>query len=184
MRITGGRARGIPIKAPKGESTRPATDRIREAIFSSLGSRVEGSRVVDLFAGTGSYGLEALSRGASHATFYEIDRKALACLKENRDMVLKCCQLSASVAPTITRDLYIKDNDGQRADYIFIDPPYDSIEANLRRIFARVEQLSKPDASVILEFPGELEPKVDGWRLIRRLGKSKSGSPSVAIFKR
>ncbi|MEC7487103.1 MAG: RsmD family RNA methyltransferase, partial [Verrucomicrobiota bacterium] len=96
----------------------------------------------------------------------------------------KCCQLSASVAQTITRNLYIKDNDGQRADYIFIDPPYDSIEANLRRIFARVEQLSTPDASVILELPGELEPKVDGWRLIRRLGKSKRGSPSVAIFKR
>lgn len=184
MRITGGRARGIPLKAPKGEGTRPATDRTREAIFSSLGSRVEGSRVVDLFAGTGSYGLEALSRGASHATFYEIDRKALVCLEENRNMVLKCCQLSASAAQTITRDLYIKDNDGERADFIFIDPPYDGIEANLTLIFERVERLATPDASVILELPGELEPKIDGWRLIRRFGKSKRGNPSAAIFKR
>ena len=71
MRITGGAARGIPLRAPKGPLTRPATDRMREAIFSRLGSRVSQARVADLYAGTGSYGLEALSRGAAQVHFFE-----------------------------------------------------------------------------------------------------------------
>ena len=71
MRITGGAARGIPLRAPKGSQTRPATDRMREAIFSRLGHRVSQARVADLYAGTGSYGLEALSRGATQVHFFE-----------------------------------------------------------------------------------------------------------------
>ena len=77
MRITGGRAGGIPLKAPKGNHTRPATDRLRESVFSSLGASIEGCKVADLFAGTGSYGLEALSRGAASSTFFESDHAAL-----------------------------------------------------------------------------------------------------------
>ena len=184
MRITGGTARGIQIKAPKGDTTRPATDRMREAIFSSLGSSVEGSRVADLFAGTGAYGLEALSRGASKATFYEIDRQALACMKQNQQAVLKCCALPTSAVNTIARDLYAKTAGGERAELIFIDPPYDDIEANLQRIFEKADALGTPDAHVILELPGNLSPEVDGWRLTRRFGKPKRDTPNAAIFER
>ncbi|MCB0386966.1 MAG: RsmD family RNA methyltransferase, partial [Bdellovibrionales bacterium] len=93
MRITGGRARGIPLIAPTGQGTRPATDRMREAVFSSLGPLVEGSRCLDLFAGTGAYGLEALSRGATAVSFVENDTKALRALKTNQDTVLKSLNL-------------------------------------------------------------------------------------------
>ena len=184
MRITGGKARGIQIKAPKGNTTRPATDRMREAIFSSLGVSIEGARVADLFAGTGAYGLEALSRGAIKATFYEMDRQALACMKQNQQAVLKCCELPQSAINTIARDLYAKTAGGELAEFIFIDPPYDEIEANIPRIFAKADELGTPDARVILELPGNLTPEVDGWQLTRRFGKPKRDTPNAAIFER
>lgn len=86
MRIVAGRWRGRPLRAPQGDATRPTADRVREALFSMLASRLgsfEDLRVLDLFAGTGALGLEALSRGAAHCTFIETDRGALAALKAN-----------------------------------------------------------------------------------------------------
>jgi 16S rRNA (guanine966-N2)-methyltransferase len=184
MRITGGKARGIQIKAPTGDTTRPATDRMREAIFSSLGASVEGSRVADLFAGTGAYGLEALSRGAIKATFYEIDKQALACMKKNQQAVLKCCGLAQSAVNTIARDLYTRTAGGERAELIFIDPPYDNIEANLERIFAKADELANPEARIILELPGNLIPEIAGWKIVRRFGRPKRDTPNAAIFER
>ena len=154
MRITGGKARGIQLKVPKGDATRPATDRMREAIFSSLGPSVEDCRVADLFAGTGAYGLEALSRGAQKATFYENDRHALACLKQNQQGVLKCCALEASSVSVVARDVYTLSGANADIDLIFIDPPYDGIEENIGRIFEKVvEPIATKDARVILELP-------------------------------
>ncbi|MDH3194020.1 MAG: RsmD family RNA methyltransferase, partial [Acidimicrobiia bacterium] len=83
MRIIAGEAKGRRLKAPKDHGTRPMQDRIKEAVFSSLGSAVVGANVLDLYAGTGSMGLEALSRGASRAVFVERDRKALTVLRDN-----------------------------------------------------------------------------------------------------
>ena len=184
MRITGGRARGIQIKAPKGEITRPATDQMREAIFSSLGPCVIGSRVIDLFAGTGSYGLEAISRGASKATFYEIDRKALICLKQNWQAVLKACDLRTGTVNILARDAYAVETVRENADLIFIDPPYAEIETRLDRIFEAANQHATMDAHIILELPGDLNPKPKNWRIVRRFGKSKRDTPNAAIFER
>lgn len=86
MRIIAGDWRGRKLEAPPGASTRPTADRVREALFSMLASRLgsfEGLRVADIFAGSGALGLEALSRGATHCTFVERDRGALAALKTN-----------------------------------------------------------------------------------------------------
>ena len=135
MRITGGRARGIPLQAPSGASTRPATDRMREALFSSLGPSIEGCHVADLFAGTGSYGLEALSRGAASATFVERDRNALACLRRNLQAVLRSCQRPASAATIHSRDVHLLKPAGQTFDLIFLDPPYAQIANGLAAIF-------------------------------------------------
>ncbi|MEX1286974.1 MAG: RsmD family RNA methyltransferase, partial [Acidimicrobiia bacterium] len=87
MRIIGGEARGRRLRGPKGDTTRPMTDRAREALFNILGPEVVEAAVLDLYAGTGSLGLEALSRGASSAVFVERDRRALAVLRANVDAV-------------------------------------------------------------------------------------------------
>ena len=185
MRITGGHARGIRLKAPKGEGTRPATDRMREAVFSSLGGSVEGCRVVDLFAGTGSYGLEALSRGAARATFFETDRAALACLRDNVCATLRSCQLDTDTAKVVARDVFSLHADSPAYDLIFIDPPYEIISTQIGSIFTKaVGAIATPDARVLLELPGDLEPEIDGWFLLRRIGKAGKDKPTVAIFER
>ncbi|HAV12964.1 MAG TPA: 16S rRNA (guanine(966)-N(2))-methyltransferase RsmD [Opitutae bacterium] len=185
MRITGGTARGISLKTPKGDHTRPATDRMRESLFSSLGSGIEDCRVADLFAGTGSYGLEALSRGAASASFFETDRHALTCLKQNVQAVLRSCQLDTSVAKVVARDVFSLDVNSPAYDLVFLDPPYHTIETDLARIFEKaVEPISLPDARAIVEIPGNLEPSLSGWELIKRLGKVGKGKPTVAIFQR
>ena len=185
MRITGGRARGIPLKTPAGAHTRPATDRMRESVFSSLGPSIEGCQVADLFAGTGSYGLEALSRGAASADFYETDRQALACLKQNIQAVLRSCELGSTAAKAHTRDVLTLKDAAPRYHLIFVDPPYGMIADQLNRIFeSAVSPIATRDARAILELPGNLTPQVDGWELVRRLGKTGKDKPTAAIFVR
>lgn len=185
MRITGGRARGIPLKAPKDESTRPATDRMREAVFSSLGASLEGCHVADLFAGTGSYGLEALSRGAASAAFFETARAALNCLRENIRATLRSCDLPADVARVVPRDVFTLDGNSSRYDLIFLDPPYEMIELQLTKIFEQtVNAIATDDARVLVELPGNLDPEIEGWALLRRIGKAGKDKPTVAVFER
>ena len=121
MRIIAGRARGIPLKCPDTD-TRPTTDRTREAIFSMLGDACLDVRVLDLFAGTGSMGLEALSRGATEAVLVEQNRKAFAILEDNlRRSKLEGARLIKSDA-FLALDQFAKG--GLRFDLIFADPPY------------------------------------------------------------
>jgi len=82
------------------------------------------------------------------------------------------------------RDLYARTAGGERAELIFIDPPYDNIEANLARIFAKADELASPDARVILELPGNLNPEIAGWKIVRRFGRPKRDTPNAAIFER
>lgn len=125
MRIVAGVWRGRALIAPAGQATRPTADRVRQALFDMLlhapwGGRdvVEGARVLDAFAGTGAFGLEALSRGAAHATFMEQDRAALAALRgnvaacraEDRALVLGVDVLRAPA--------------GKPCGLVFLDPPY------------------------------------------------------------
>ena len=121
MRIIAGAWRGRPLIAPKGEATRPTADRVREALFSMLASRLgtfEGLRVADLFAGSGALGLEALSRGAGHCTFVEQDGAALDALRANiAKLDAKTAEVRAGsvMALPIARDPY---------DLLLLDPPY------------------------------------------------------------
>jgi 16S rRNA (guanine966-N2)-methyltransferase len=120
MRIISGQWRGRALVAPPGEATRPTADRVREALFSMLTSRLgsfEGLRVLDGFAGTGALGLEALSRGAAHATFVERDATALAALKRN----IAALKASADVLSTPIESLGPARG---ACDLILLDPPY------------------------------------------------------------
>src|ERR1043165_5986374 len=121
MRIIAGKWRGRTLIAPPGATTRPTGDRVREALFSMLLSRVgsfEGLRVADLFAGTGALGLEALSRGAAHCTFVERDRPALETLKRNIG------RLGAGERAEIRAQAAEHAAPPRPCDLIFLDPPY------------------------------------------------------------
>jgi len=119
MRVIAGDAKGRRLRAPTGAGTRPLTDRVKEAIFSSLGEEVVGARVLDLFAGSGAFGLEALSRGASVVLFVEKSRQALTALRANISKV----GLGGEVAAcTVTE--YLASTD-ERFDLVFVDAPWD-----------------------------------------------------------
>lgn len=138
MRIIAGAAKGRRLVGPGGDATRPMTDRVREALFSSLGSQVNGSRVLDLFAGTGSVGLEALSRGAARGTFVERYRGALRALRANVAVV----GLGGDVVAEDVDRFLRRATDSY--DLVFVDPPYafplpsllDTIESLARRVAA------------------------------------------------
>jgi len=124
MRITGGVHRSRPLHAPKGVSTRPTADRVREAMFSILVTRhsLDGARVLDLYAGTGALGLEAISRGAARATFVECARSALAALRTNVEALRVDAQ--ARIVPTLVeRSVAQLSGDGP-FDFVLADPPY------------------------------------------------------------
>ena len=121
MRIIAGRFRGRPLQAPAGQDTRPTADRVREALFSMLASRLgsfEGLRVADLYAGSGALGLEAISRGAAHVTFVERDPKAQAAIKANAAKL----EIAEQVRIVGGSALSLPRSDG--FDMIFADPPY------------------------------------------------------------
>jgi len=187
MRISGGQARGITLVVPKGDAVRPATDGMRQAVFSSLGARVIDARFLDLFAGSGAYGLEAVSRGAKGGVFVEQNVQAAACVRKNIEAVCK------SVGRE-THDLTVVQADARGVpaaalalgvpDLVFIDPPYELIADLAPGLFARLSDAlaSKTDAIVVFEYPGELELAPVGWTLQKRLGKG-ARQPTVGFFR-
>ena len=148
MRIIAGTARGRKIEAPEGKNTRPTLDRVRENLFNILQMNIRGSRVLDLFAGSGALSIEALSRGAESATLVDSDRNANRIQKKNletlgfsgqaevmlRDWKQAAAQLTA---------------EGRRYDLVFLDPPYRMTD--LHDVFEALEGLVADDGLVILE---------------------------------
>ncbi len=144
MRIIAGSAKGRRLRGPRGQGTRPMTGRAREALFSSLGRRVVGARVLDLYAGSGSLGLEALSRGAAGAVFVERDAAALAALRANLGAVgLGGKIVSGDVA------LYL-DGATEEFDLVFVDPPYALSLPSVERILGSLEPRLAPGAVVVV----------------------------------
>jgi len=185
MRISGGEARGIPLTAPKGDRVRPATDGMRQAVFSSLGARVSGARFLDLFAGSGAYGLEALSRGAAGGVFVEQNPKAAACVRRNIEAVCRSLGRDSRELVVLQADARTVPLIGAPPDLIFVDPPYDRIAEAAPMIFARLAEVIPPaaDALVVFEMPGEVELAPPGWTLVKRLGKG-GHQPTVCFFRR
>ena len=186
MRITGGAARGIPLTTGRATAVRPATDRMREAVFASLGALVEGARVLDLFAGTGAYGLEALSRGAAQVVAVERNRLAVAALERNLASVAKSLGLGKPPVRIVRGDVLTAPLGGG-FDLVFADPPYANLtrdECGIFRVAANALRVDGP-AVFLLEAPGEFAPAnaVPGWDCVKRLGKGR-GQPTVLRLER
>lgn len=186
MRISGGNARGIPLLVPKGDAVRPATDRLRQAVFSSLAGCVAGSHFLDLFAGSGAYGLEALSRGAAGGTFVENHPRAIACLRRNLAAVCKSLQRDEAGLAVLPLDAQgAPVGGGPPPDLVFIDPPYEIIAGIAPGLFQRLGEILAPGpgALVVFEMPGEMDLAPAGWRCRKRLGQGVR-QPTAAIFER
>jgi 16S rRNA (guanine966-N2)-methyltransferase len=159
MRVVAGTARGRTLVAPPGARTRPTSDRVREAIFNALWSRdaVDGARVADLFAGSGALGVEALSRGAEHATFVDRDRAAREAIRRN----VEACGVAdrATIVATPVERWVDGLAAGERFDLAFCDPPYayDGWAALLAAL---------PADLVVIESDGPVDPPA-GWSLER-----------------
>ena len=183
MRITGGQARGIPLALPKGDAVRPATDAMRQAVFSSLAARVPGARFLDLFAGSGAYGLEALSRGAVGGIFVENNARTAGFIRQNIAAVCKSLARDTAGLQVVTADATTV-LPGEAPDLVFIDPPYDQISGLAPKLFARLTAwlAAKPETLIIFEMPGEMELTPAGWTCVKRLGKG-ARQPTGAFFR-
>jgi 16S rRNA (guanine(966)-N(2))-methyltransferase RsmD len=171
MRVIAGVARGVPLSAPRGKGTRPITDRVKETLFAILGERVMDARVVDLYAGSGAIGIEALSRGAASATFVERSRDAVATIRAN--LARSGLGADAEVRSGEVLRWLASAQPERQYDLAFLDPPYEE-----RAILAPLERLEPLLASaavvVVKHFWRTEVPSVEGlrpWRT-RRFGET------------
>jgi 16S rRNA (guanine966-N2)-methyltransferase len=144
MRIIAGLAKGRRLAAPKGPLTRPMTDRAKEAIFSTLGSMVDEAVVLDLYAGSGSLGLEALSRGATGAVFVEWRREAARILRSNIELV----GLGGEVVPAKVEKFL--DGTPGSFDLAFVDPPYDVPLPSVETVLQQLAEWLSDGATVVV----------------------------------
>ena len=170
MRIITGSAKGRKLVSPKGVETRPMQDRVKEALFSSLGALVVGARVADLYAGTGSIGLEALSRGAASAVFVESSRDASVTLKQNVVLV----DLGGDVVVDTVEGFLARSR--TTFDLVFMDPPYPVEAETVQQTLANIIPRLSEGATVILQrrWGGEA-PQAAGLELVdeRRYGSTQ-----------
>ena len=145
MRIISGKAKSRRLAGPKGMATRPMTDRAKEGIFSAIAGDIPGAVVLDLYAGSGSLGLEALSRGAASAVFVEYDRQALHTLRTNVETVGLEGVIEASDVARFVSSTY--DN---QFDLVFVDPPYDLPLADVNEILGSLSASLTRHALVIV----------------------------------
>jgi len=164
MRVIAGTARGVPLTAPRGRATRPITDRVKETLFAILGDRVPESRVLDLYAGSGAIGIEALSRGATSVDFVERDRAALAALRDNLERTRLGKDARVHEAEV---ERYLASAAGEPWDIVTLDPPYE-VRAMVAPLRALLPHLA-PGASVVLKQFWRTEPaELDGLTAVRQ----------------
>lgn len=177
MRIIAGTHRGRRIAAPRGAGTRPTGDRVREALFNLLGP-VDGATVLDLYAGSGALGLEALSRGAGRCVFVESDAGAVRTIKAN----LETLRLTGAVV--VQRDaaaaLAEERAAGRRYDLVLLDPPYEAWSALEERLGELVPAVVAEPGIVAVESDARVEPQLPLDRVTTR----RYGSARLTLFTR
>jgi 16S rRNA (guanine966-N2)-methyltransferase len=171
VRIIAGSRKGHTIHAPKGASTRPTGDRVREAAFNLIGP-VDGASVLDLFAGSGAMGLEALSRGAASAVFVEAEREAARAIERNLD------RLRLTGATVLRQDartaLAAEAGASRRYDLVLVDPPYEAWPELERRLAPYLGRVLADDGLLVVETSSRLEPQLPlAQRTSRRYGSAR-----------
>jgi len=169
--------------APPGRDTRPTLDRVREAVFNALASlaALDGARVLDLFAGSGALGIEALSRGAAHATFVDTDRAARRAVEENlaaTGLADRATVLGTDAAAHLRGVAERASTDGRGAyDLVLLDPPYATADEAWTELLGLVATAA-PEAVVVVESDHDV-PVPDGWHALR---SKRYGSTLVSVL--
>ena len=158
MRVITGSARGMTLRTLEGDNVRPTTDKVKEAIFSAIQFDIEGRRILDLFAGSGQLGIEALSRGAESATFVDADKNAVKIVKEN----LAKTKLDSRASVAQTDSIAFLTMTDKIFDIAFVDPPYGI--GLLQKALSKISKNIADGGMVICEHPfkEELEEEYDG----------------------
>jgi len=151
VRVVAGEFKGRRLYAPRSARTRPTADRVREALFSMLGD-VSGASVLDLYAGSGALGIEALSRGAASAVFVECDRQALAALRRNLDPLLPQLRARDAKAGVLRLDAgrFLARPEGT-FDLVFCDPPYDDAPRAAAALADALPEIVRENARIVTE---------------------------------
>jgi 16S rRNA (guanine966-N2)-methyltransferase len=168
MRIIAGTHRGARFAAPKGLATRPTGDRVREAAFNLIGP-VDDARVLDLFAGSGAMGLEALSRGAGSATFVESDRAACRAIQQNLE------KLRLGGARVVCADaVWTVRQDPRVYDLVLVDPPYEAWGQLEEALAVALPRVLAPEGLLVVETSARVEPELPlALRTSRRYGSAR-----------
>ena len=169
MRIISGMSKGRKLITPKSLSLRPTSDRVKESIFNILSEEIEGGVVLDLFAGTGNLGIEALSRGAKNVIFVEKGRHALGLIQRNLAQ-LGLEERSEVLPIDAIRAIAILKQRRKTFDVIFMDPPYEKGWVEKTLVKLRSHQIYDKDSILVVEHHRRelLPPIIHGWNLIRR----------------
>jgi 16S rRNA (guanine966-N2)-methyltransferase len=177
MRIVAGSRKGHGIAAPKGVVTRPTGDRVRESAFALVGP-VDGARVLDLFAGSGAMGLEALSRGASRCVFVERDREACRVIERN----LEKLELTGAVVLCLDVLRAAREELARRHvhDLVLVDAPYDDWERYQAPLGELVGELLAEDGLVVVETAAKVEPELP----LDLVTSRRYGSARITVFSR
>ncbi len=168
MRIIAGTARSLPLKTVEGTDTRPTTDRIRETLFNILTGEIVDATILDLFAGSGAVGLEAVSRGAAHAVFVDHSAKAVSCIRDNIQFTKFESRCEVIPGDFLTA---LKRLEGRDAfDLIFLDPPYGKGLSAQALTYLRDSSLCDDDTRLIVEESISFDPaelSTEGFRILR-----------------
>ncbi|HET8636677.1 MAG TPA: 16S rRNA (guanine(966)-N(2))-methyltransferase RsmD [Acidobacteriaceae bacterium] len=183
MRVIAGEFRSRPLAAPKGRDTRPTSDRLRETLFNVLAPRIPGAVFLDLYAGSGAVGIEALSRGAAEAIFVENAEPALRAIRANLSSLGirgGYALESRSVAAALKRLA----GSGRAVNLAFLDPPYGEsgeYESTLNLLGGECRNLLAPDAVVVAEHLKKLEV-AEGYGALRRYRVLKQGDSVLSFY--
>jgi|SRR5215510_5302891 len=184
MRVIAGRYRGRKLKSPPSDRTRPTSDRLRETLFNVLAPRIEGARFLDLCAGTGAVGIEALSRGAAHATFVDQSRQMCALMETNLDALgidETEFEIVTAEASEFLRRYAKKEN--PTFDVIYFDPPYAAERYGMINLVSDMGgQLLTADALLIVEHHKKKE-LADVFGKMRRYRELKQGDAVLSFYR-
>ena len=181
IRICGGKFRNRPLKSPETNKTRPTSGKTRETIFNILSHQVADAQVLDLYAGSGALGFEALSRGANSVTFVEMDIDAKNAIKHNIDY-LNVSEQTQIIGYDVKRALKTLESRGVSYDLIFIDPPY-HFENEYRQTMLMLDNGSilKPGGLVVVEQP-EKKNAIPDLQNLTLVKSRQSGNANLSIF--